>query len=68
AVIEERNQELCFEMDRWFDLVRKRILLQKSIPTIQQNFTDDDYLFPIPDDDIQLNPLIKQNPGYVLVK
>ncbi|MCL6100865.1 MAG: RagB/SusD family nutrient uptake outer membrane protein [Bacteroidetes bacterium] len=68
AVIEERNQELCFEMDRWFDLVRKRILFQKSIPSIQQNFTDDDYLFPIPDDDIQLNPLIKQNPGYVVVK
>ena len=64
AVIEERNQELCFEFDRWFDLVRKRILKEKSIPTIQQNFSDADYLFPIPDNDVQLNPLITQNPGY----
>lgn len=64
AVIEERNQELCFEYDRWFDLIRKRILKEKSIPSIQQNFTEDDYLFPIPDNDIQLNPLLTQNPGY----
>ncbi|MEO6948598.1 MAG: RagB/SusD family nutrient uptake outer membrane protein [Ginsengibacter sp.] len=64
AVIEERNQELCFEYDRWFDLVRKRILKQKSIPQIQQNFSDDDYLFPIPDNDILINPELGQNPGY----
>jgi hypothetical protein len=64
AVIEERNQELCFEFDRWFDLVRKRILKEKSIPSIQQNFSETYYLFPIPDNDVQLNPLIKQNPGY----
>jgi hypothetical protein len=64
AVIEERNQELCFEYDRWFDLIRKRILKEKSIPSIQQNFSEDDYLFPIPDNDIQLNPLLTQNPGY----
>jgi hypothetical protein len=64
AVIEERNQELCFEYDRWFDLVRKRILKQKSIPSIQQNFKESEYLFPIPDNDVQLNPQITQNPGY----
>ncbi|WP_018616862.1 RagB/SusD family nutrient uptake outer membrane protein [Segetibacter koreensis] len=64
AVIEERNQELCFEYDRWFDLIRKRILKEKSIPSIQQNFSEDDYLFPIPDNDIQLNPMLTQNPGY----
>ena len=64
AVIEERNQELCFEFDRWFDLIRKRILKEKSIPSIQQNFSEDDYLFPIPDKDIELNSLLTQNPGY----
>jgi len=63
AVIEERNQELCFEFDRWFDLIRKRILKEKSIPTIQQNFTEDDYLFPIPDNDVELGNL-PQNNGY----
>lgn len=67
TVIEERNQELCFELgDRWFDLLRKRILKQKSLPFYQQNFTDDDYLYPIPDNEIRLNPEIKQNPGYIL--
>ena len=64
AVIEERNQEFCFEFDRWFDLVRKRILKEQSIPEIQQNFTENDYLFPIPDNEILLNPNLTQNPGY----
>ena len=63
AVIEERNQELCFEYDRWFDLVRKHILKEKSITDIQQNFSEDDYLFPIPDNDVELGGL-PQNPGY----
>ena len=66
AVIEERNQELCFEYDRWFDLVRKRILQEKSIPDVAQNFTEDDYLFPIPDNDVMLSEGMEQNPGYAL--
>ena len=64
AVIEERNQELCFEYDRWFDLVRKELLEQKTIPAFQQNFSVNDYLFPIPDADIELNTSLEQNPGY----
>ena len=63
-VIQERNWELCFEYDRWFDLIRKHILKQESNPTIQQNFTEDDYLFPIPSVDVRLNPKLVQNPGY----
>jgi hypothetical protein len=62
-VIEERNYELCFEMDRWFDLIRKRILKEKSLPEYQLNFTEDDYLWPIPSVDIRVNHL-EQNPGY----
>ena len=64
AVIEERNQELCFEYDRWFDLVRKEILEEKTIPAYKVNFSTDDYLFPIPDADIELNKALEQNPGY----
>ena len=64
AVIEERNQELCFEYDRWFDLVRKRILKEKSIPSVQVNFSEGDYLFPIPDVDMELNKEWTQNPDY----
>lgn len=63
AVVEERNFELCFEYDRWFDLVRKRILAEKN-PDWVDNFSESDYLFPIPENDIRLNPLIEQNPGY----
>jgi hypothetical protein len=63
-VIQERNYEMCFEVDRWFDLIRKHILKEKSLPEIQQNFSDDDYLFPIPSKDIRVNPLLEQNPGY----
>jgi hypothetical protein len=35
-------------------------------PFNQQNFTDDDYLYPIPDNEIRLNAKITQNPGYTL--
>ncbi len=67
AVIQERNWELCFEMDRWFDLARKRILLQQTqlmLPWAAVNFSEDDYLFPIPAQDLRLNKLLTQNPGY----
>lgn len=64
AVIDERSFELCFEYDRWFDLVRKRILQEKSRPEIQGNFSEHIYLFPIPEKELRLNPNMKQNPGY----
>jgi len=64
AVIDERNFELCFENDRWFDLVRKRILKEKSLDYIQQNFDEHVYLFPIPESEIRLNENLEQNPGY----
>jgi hypothetical protein len=63
-VIQERSWELCFELgDRWFDLVRKRILdvANKNTPDALENFSDDDYLFPIPSADAVY---IGQNPGY----
>ena len=63
AVIEERNQELCFENDRWFDLIRKRLLGEKN-PEYVANFSEDDYLFPIPERDLRLNEQLVQNPGY----
>jgi hypothetical protein len=65
AVIQERNLELCFEYDRWYDLIRKRILCDKTLPVWQQNCDENDYLWPIPLSDLRLNPLLTQNPGYV---
>ncbi len=63
-VIQERNWELCFEYDRWFDLIRKRILKEESRVEIQQNYSDNYLLFPLPVNDLRINPLLKQNPGY----
>jgi hypothetical protein len=64
AVIEERSLELFFEYDRWFDLVRKRILCEKVRPSMQVNCDENDYLWPIPEADLRLNPKLTQNPGY----
>ncbi len=66
AVIQERSWELVFEFpDRWYDICRKRILDQVTIrPEYLANFSADDYLFPIPEIDLNLNPLLEQNPGY----
>lgn len=68
AVIQERNWELVFEnCDRWFDICRKRILDDPNVTVRESdraNFTQDDYLFPIPQTDLRINNLLEQNPGY----
>lgn len=64
AVINERNYELNFEYDRWFDLVRKRILCDVVNDDVKVNCDDNDYLLPIPQADLRLNELMTQNPGY----
>jgi hypothetical protein len=68
AVIQERSWELMFENgDRWFDICRKRILDDPMVTVRDEdrlNFTMDDYLFPIPEDDLRINKLLEQNPGY----
>lgn len=64
AVINERNYELCFEYDRWYDLIRKRILCDVVNDDVKVNCSDEDYLFPIPQADLRLNELMTQNPGY----
>ena len=61
AVIEERNIELCFEFDRWFDLVRKRMLTDVAGQYLP-NVSDNDYLYPIPNYDSKI--VKSQNPGY----
>lgn len=64
-VIQERSWELCWEVgDRWFDLIRKHMLKQVTREVYWKNFSEDDYLFPIPSSDLRLNSLLTQNPGY----
>ncbi|MCB0647102.1 MAG: RagB/SusD family nutrient uptake outer membrane protein [Saprospiraceae bacterium] len=60
-VIEERNFELCFEGDRYFDVLRKRLLEQVNLPDNAQGFDENDYLLPIPPIDALK---IGQNQGY----
>lgn len=67
AVIQERNLELFFEYDRWYDLIRKEILCDvwdRDRDWINANCDDNDYLWPIPLTDLRLNELMTQNPGY----
>jgi hypothetical protein len=64
AVIQQRNYELCFEYDRWFDIQRKRILDKVSDPNFLPNYSTNDYLMAIPQSDLRLNKKLTQNPGY----
>ncbi|UHG92912.1 RagB/SusD family nutrient uptake outer membrane protein [Spirosoma oryzicola] len=72
----QRRLELAFEGERWFDLLRYARQTQAdagathkvtALDIIQQirGARDVNYLlFPIPQSEINNNPLIQQNPGY----
>ena len=66
-IIHERRMEFAFEGHRWFDMVRidhgnYAIKFLKSIG--KNNVNKERLLFPIPQTEIDANPLITQNPGY----
>lgn len=74
---EERSRELCFEIWRRFDLARFNIFDQtinaldpsngawnSSVVLLQQNWTSERVWFPIPLQQIDLNPNLEQNRGY----
>lgn len=60
-VIDERSFELCFENDRYFDVLRKRLLEEVNLPDNAQGYDENDYLLPIPALDARA---LGQNPGY----
>jgi hypothetical protein len=73
AIRNERRVELCYEGERWFDLIRWNIM----VPVMQAykaNYTPANGvignvvatlgLYPIPAREISLNPKLTQNPGY----
>jgi hypothetical protein len=67
AIIKERRMELAFEGHRWFDLIRidngdYAIKFFHSIG--RTNATKERLLWPVPQEEIDDNPLIIQNPGY----
>jgi hypothetical protein len=58
AIWTERRRELAFEGDRWPDLVRtNRAATLLNIPVFRT-------VFPIPQNEIDVAPLLVQNPGY----
>ncbi len=67
AVFLERRKEFIQEGQRWFDLVRKGgSSLVDALHKIaaKSAASPKDTLFPIPLTEIQLNPLLTQNPGW----
>jgi starch-binding outer membrane protein, SusD/RagB family len=66
SVFHERRKEFVQEANRWFDLVRSGKLVDalKKIPAKEPNVGEKNYLYPIPQVEIDLNPLLTQNPGW----
>jgi hypothetical protein len=75
AIRHERRVELAMEGHRWFDLVRWGIAKQ-TMDAYAATLSDEERwhkgtfvegvneLLPIPDQEIRLNPLMTQNPGF----
>ena len=62
AVLEERNWELAFELNRWFDLVRRKMVVEVNKDT-HSGVTENNRLLPKPF--AQLIPgILTQNTGY----
>lgn len=75
ALREERKKEFVLEGQRWFDLIRWRILVSyvkanttdsgnDSYARKNANVSVKNYLLPLPADQIILNPNLEQNWGY----
>ena len=63
AILQERSWELCFEGHRRWDLIRTgkyiETLTKANVPVADKNL-----LYPIPQNEIDVNPGLKQNSGY----
>jgi hypothetical protein len=67
AIVHERKVELAFEGQSWYDLLRlySKDELKALIHAKNENFSDKDFLMPIPFDEYKLNPEgMYQNKGY----
>lgn len=63
AVINERKWEFAFEVKRWFDLVRKEMVVSANID-MYPNVKEHNRLLPKPQTEIDLINGLEQNPGY----
>jgi hypothetical protein len=65
SILNERRLELCFEGERWFDLVRTGTLESTLKAKGTANIKPFHMLFPVPQFEIDLNVNLKpQNTGY----
>jgi starch-binding outer membrane protein, SusD/RagB family len=66
AIFLERRKEFVQEANRWFDLVRSETLVDalKNIPAKAAGVSEKNYLYPIPQVEIDLNPRLTQNKGW----
>ncbi|MBI9062799.1 MAG: RagB/SusD family nutrient uptake outer membrane protein [Marinilabiliaceae bacterium] len=60
AIEQERMFEFAFEGHRWFDLVRTN----RAIAVLDNVTSMDQYLWPIPQRERDINSNLSQNPGY----
>ena len=60
AVQEEKERELMFEGETWFDFVRTKLAMKKYKTLIKEEFMR----YPIPAAQISLGGGLTQNPGY----
>ncbi|VXB22990.1 RagB/SusD family nutrient uptake outer membrane protein [Maribacter litoralis] len=67
-ILEERRLEFAFEGKRWYDIVRRKIgnevFNASGLEGEKPFFSEDDYLLPLPEDELERNPNLTQNPGY----
>lgn len=61
AIIQERLWELCEEGHAYFDLKRQNALISRNPEYAPE---ERDYVFPIPQDEVDVNPNLTQNEGY----
>lgn len=74
VILKERRLELCQEGQRWEDLKRIGAALEvmnrlneidlRTNQPVDYNMTDNKLLLPIPQQEINRNPQLAQNPGY----
>lgn len=59
-ILDERRKEFAFEGHRWFDLTRT----DKAVEALPNVASADQYLWPIPQGERDVNANLTQNPGY----
>lgn len=66
-ILAERRRELAFEADRLFSIKQNMGDLERDdceASVCEVDFPDDRFAFPIPEDEMNANDSITQNPGY----